>query len=109
MPSGSFYKVLIYIHSGCAVYGMNCLQTLEMWVRIPLKAWMCLCMLLACEIHTEGTSVGNQSNIGATSSLALVCAQQVISLIINYGCAVMTSGKEKHGISVPVLTTVTLN
>jgi hypothetical protein len=65
--------------------------------------------LMTCEIHTERASVGNQSNSGATSSMALVCTQQVTSLIINYDCAVMTFGKEKHGISVSVLTIVTLN
>jgi hypothetical protein len=64
---------------------------------------------MACDIQTERASVESQSNSGATSNMALVCAQQVTSLIINYGCAVMTLGKEKHGISVPVLTTVTLN
>jgi hypothetical protein len=31
-------------HSGRAVCGMNCLQTLGSWVRIPLEAWMSVCV-----------------------------------------------------------------
>jgi hypothetical protein len=37
---------LIIHHDGCAVYGIKC--TLILWVRIPLKAWMSVCVYSVC-------------------------------------------------------------
>jgi hypothetical protein len=64
---------------------------------------------MAYEINAENTGVENKSNCNASTGVIFGLVGHTVSLVWYHVCAITISGREKTGISVVVLTTITVN